>query len=295
MWTRRGDSVQMRSLAQQHNWHATGCDAVEPVFLDALIRHHRLKILAACLPRGVVDARSLCEDHLPAQIGSDQHADQADESDNGGGDAFARGRLQAQDERDQVEQGGRDIEQAMIEADGALRAIRIAPVCQSGDSGAERAEQTHDDGNHGGARGPGEGGRRDQPDHVENGGEQPRGDGYIGDGRVQWVAEPCAVEQALETAWWLALRANEYLHSMLKRVAESLCKGLRRGGRRGSFGHRIGSRGRGENNAGRSRRDIALAATGLTHSRFSLFLSDKFHCVALTCETAAQTGSATPL
>src|SRR5579883_3546178 len=292
MWTRRGDSVQMRSLAQQHNWHAAGCDAIEPVFLDALIRHHCLKIFATRLPRGMVDARSLCEDHLAAQVGSDQHADQADEADNRGGDAFARSWLQAQDERDQVEQGCCDVEQTVIETDGALRTIRIAPVCERGESGAERAEQAHDDGNLGGTRGPGEGGGRDQPDHVENGGQQPRGDRDIGDGRVQRVAEPRAVEQALEAARRLALRANEYLHPMLERVAESLGKGC--GWRCGRFGRRIGSRGRGEDHAG-SCRDISLAATRLTHSRFSLYLSGKFYCVVLTCDIAAQTVSATPL
>src|SRR5713101_6840392 len=81
-------------------------------------------------------------------------------------------------------------------------------------------------------------GRRNQPDDIKERRQYPRCDGYICYNRVQWVAVPRPIEQALEASRRWSMRADHCLDDLLQTIAESFRERLRRGRRRG-FGHSV--------------------------------------------------------
>jgi hypothetical protein len=67
----------------------------------------------------------------------------------------------------------------------------------------------------------------------------PGCNGHVGHDRVQRMAEPGPIEQALEASWRFAMRTDQDPYHLLQAIAEPLRERLRRGLRcRGHFGLR---------------------------------------------------------
>src|SRR5689334_3914726 len=110
----------------------------------------------------------------------------------------------------------------MVEADCAFRAIGIAPVGHACDCGAHRSDDPHDDEPFRASRGPLILRRSGEPEHVEEAREQPRPNRHIGNCWMQGMTQPCSVQERLEPAWRLAIRANDDFDALLEGVAQAI-------------------------------------------------------------------------
>src|SRR5947209_1319869 len=128
MGTGRRNGIELQTSSQQDNRDARGSDdTIEAVFLDTVQRHDSLVALVYCLPRRVIDARTLHEDHITTKIGGNEDGCQTNEAEDGRDNVLIRRYLEAKNNRDEVEHRRRDIEECMIQASSSLGTIGIAP------------------------------------------------------------------------------------------------------------------------------------------------------------------------
>src|SRR6266487_5216212 len=185
----------------------------------------------------MVDSSAPGEDQLTAQVSGIDHTHQSHEARNDGYNTIPWTSEEAKNKGDKIEDRGTCIEEGVIEANASLSTVGIAPIGQASHNRAQRSQEAHDHGDEGSIRCPG--GMRDQPDDIKDGSEHPGRNGHIGNDRVQWMTEPCPIEQALEASGRFPLRANDDPYCVLQGIAQSLRERLRRGWRyRSHFGLR---------------------------------------------------------
>jgi len=161
----------------------------------------------------MVDASAFGEHHVAAQVGGVEDTCQPHEARNDSSNTISWTSQEAQDKGDKVEDRGTRIEEGMIESNAPLSTVGIAPIGQAGHNRTQRSEEAYDYSYEGSIRCPG--GVSDQPDDVKDGGKHPGRNGHIGYDRVQGMAEPGPIEQALEAAGRFPLRANDNPYPML--------------------------------------------------------------------------------
>ena len=95
-------------------------------------------------PGGMVDAGAFGEDHFATQIPGIKHTDQPHEAKNGGSDPITWTGQEPENEGDEVEDRCTHVEHGVIEANPALGAVGIAPVCKAGHNCSQRSQEAQD-------------------------------------------------------------------------------------------------------------------------------------------------------